>query len=285
MSVYVIAEMGLNFMGDMDLAKKMIEAAHFCGVNAVKSQKRDINFLYTEEELNRPYENANSFGKTYGEHRKVLELTIEQHAELKSHAEERGMDYFCSAWEKNSAKQLIDMGCGIIKIPSACITLDSLMQTVNKENLWVIMSTGMSTCEEINHAVYMIDKVKRRSILHCTSAYPCRFEDLNLACIQDLKAFYSRLNNTDIGYSGHNRGIAVDIAAVAMGATIIERHFTLDRTWKGTDQAASLEPQGLQKLVRDIRATEQAIGNRGIRVLECEKSAREKLRPKADKGL
>lgn len=274
---YIIAEIGCNHQGDVDIAKRMIEVAKYCGVDAVKLQKRDIKKCLTPEQYNKPYENPHSFGKTYGQHREYLELSVEEHAELKRHAESLGLTYFVSVWDENSARQMLDLGCEIIKVPSACITDIDLLQVLNKSRSPVLASVGMSTFEEIDNLVNHLDNVKELYLLQCTSSYPCDFKDVNLSVIPVLRERYmGRVKG--IGFSGHHLGIAIDVAAVAMGAVLIERHFTLDRTQKGTDHAASLEPDGMRRLVRNIRAFEKAKGDGHKRRLECELDSWQKLR-------
>jgi sialic acid synthase len=274
---YIIAEIGCNHMGDVDIAKRMIEVAHYCGVDAVKLQKRDNKTYLTPEQYNKSYEGPNSFGRTYGEHREFLELSVEEHAELKDHAESLGLTYFVSVWDKVSAAAALEMGMPLIKIPSACITDKQMLAVLNESTVPILASCGMSTLEEIDDMVAAMDRVSELYLFHCTSTYPCAFRDLNLNVIPELRKRYGgRVKG--LGFSGHHLGIAMDVAAVALGATLIERHFTLDRTWKGTDHAASLEPEGLRKLVRDIRALETAMGSGQKRVLECEVEPRKKLR-------
>lgn len=276
-SVYIIAEIGGNHQGDVDMAKRMIEVARYCGVDAVKLQKRDVKTYLTPEQYNKPYDNPHSFGKTYGEHREYLELTVDEHAELKDHAESLGLTYFVSAWDEVSARQMLELGIEIMKIPSACITDRNLLAVCDEAGIPVIASVGMSTLQEIDALVESLPNVKELYLLQCTSTYPCDFRDINLNVIPELKKRYEgRVKG--IGFSGHHLGIAIDVAAVAMGATVIERHFTLDRTMKGTDHAASLEPEGMRRLVRDIRAFEKSRGVPDKTRLACERSSWEKLR-------
>jgi sialic acid synthase len=274
---YIIAEIGCNHQGDVDVAKRMIEVAAYCGVDAVKLQKRDVKKCLTSAQYNKPYDNPNSFGKTYGEHREYLELTLDEHRELKQHAESLGLTYFLSAWDANSARDALELGCDLVKVPSACVTDTELLAVLDNSRVSVIASVGMSTLEEIDALVGSLQKARELYLLQCTSTYPCEFKDVNLTVIPNLKERY-RGKVKGVGFSGHHLGIALDIAAVAMGAAVIERHFTLDRTSKGTDHAASLEPEGMRRLVRDIRAFEQARGSGEKKRLDCEKSAWEKLR-------
>ena len=274
---YIIAEIGCNHQGDVDIAKRMIEVAAYCGVDAVKLQKRDIKKCLTPEQYNKPYDNPHSFGKTYGEHREYLELTLDEHAELKDHAESLGMMYLLSAWDDTSARDTLELGCELVKVPSACVTDKDLLAVFNDPRVAVIASVGMSTLEEVDALVDSLQQAKELYLLQCTSTYPCEFKDVNLTVIPKLKERYQG-KVKGIGFSGHHLGIALDIAAVAMGSAVIERHFTLDRTSKGTDHAASLEPEGMRRLVRDIRAFELARGSSDKKRLDCEITAWQKLR-------
>ncbi len=271
---YVIAEIGQNHQGDLAIARELIRTAKLCGVDAVKSQKRDVRALLTPEEWSRPYESPHSFGKTYGEHREALELSRSDWADLISYASELGIDFFASPWDLPSARLLLELGCPIFKIPSAAVTNLTLLQEIAGYRRPVILSTGMSTLEEIDAAVEVLGGGGELYLLQCTSAYPVECDAVNLRAMQTLAERYHR----PVGLSGHHRGIAIDAAAVALGARVLERHFTLDRTLKGTDHAASLEPPGLSKLVRDVRAVEAALGDGQKLVLDCERPARAKLR-------
>ena len=275
--VYIIAEIGQNHQGDIEHAKKLIQKAAEAGVNAVKSQKRHTRTLLTPEEYDRPYDSSNAFADTYGKHRDALELSVEQHLELKKVAESLGLDYFVSPWDPVSAAQMKDVGMPLMKIASASITDKETIDVACEGKMPIIFSTGMSTEEEIEQAANWIRNagVEVRSILHCTSTYPAEFNQLNLNYIPILKAKYS---DFIIGFSGHHRGISIDIAAVTLGAKIIERHFTLDRTQRGSDHAASLEFPGLSKLVRNIRALESAMGDGIKRIYKQELAMIEKLR-------
>lgn len=272
-AAYLIAEIGQNHQGELAIARELIRTAKLCGVDAVKSQKRDIKALLSPEEYNRPYSSPHSFGRTYGEHREALELSRDDWADLLAYATELGLDFFASAWDLPSARLLHDLGCPIFKIASASVTHHELLREVASYRRPVILSTGMSTLDEIDAAVELFSGGELY-ILQCTSAYPVESDAVNLRAMRTLADRYGR----PVGLSGHHRGIAIDSAAVALGARILERHFTLDRTLKGTDHAASLEPPGLSKLVRDVRAVEAAMGDGSKVVLDCEKPARAKLR-------
>jgi YrbI family 3-deoxy-D-manno-octulosonate 8-phosphate phosphatase len=272
-NTYIVAEIGQNHQGDLAIARELIRTAKICGVNAVKSQKRDIRTLLTPEEYQRPYNSPHAFGKTYGEHREALELSRDAWADLIAYAGEVGIDFFASPWDIPSARLLLELGCTIFKIPSAALTNIALLRELAGYGRAVILSTGMSNLTEIDAAVEILSKTELY-LLQCTSAYPVEFHDVNLRAMQTLAHRY----NLPVGLSGHHRGIAVDVAAVALGARILERHFTLDRTWKGTDHAASLEPPGLSRLVRDVRAVEESLGDGCKEVMKCELPTRAKLR-------
>lgn len=280
---YVIAEIGQNHGGSMDEARRLIDAAAWCGADAVKSQKRHMPSLFTDEELARPYESPHAYGATYGEHRAALELTIDQHADLAAYARSKGLDYSLSVWDAVSLKEAVDAGMPWIKVPSAAATAIPLLTRIANTQLPVLLSTGMCSAFEVNKAVQWLNTTPWLCVMHCTSAYPAAFEDLHLRVL----SWWAREKVHDCdayGFSGHHRGIAVDMVALAFGARVIERHFTLDRAAKGSDHAASLEPDGLRRLVRDIRAVERALGSERKRVLECEEGPRKKLRTKKLQG-
>lgn len=272
---FIIAEIGQNHQGDLDIAKELILQAKACGADAVKSQKRDIQTLLTPEEYNRPYTSINAFAATYGKHREALELEPEQHAELRDFAANEGIAFFSSPWDIPSAQLLNNLGMPIIKIPSACLTHLALLEEVATFGKPIILSSGMSTMDQIDAALEAVKNAEDVYLLQCTSSYPSSFESINLKVISEFQARYPQVT---IGFSGHHRGIAVDVAAVALGAKVIERHFTLDRTMKGSDHAASLEPKGLASLVRDIRACEMALGDGIKQVYAEELPVRKKLR-------
>jgi len=275
--IYIIAEIGQNHQGNFEHAKRLISVAAETGVNAVKSQKRDTRTLLTDEEYDRPYDSPNAFAKTYGLHRDSLELSVDQHLELKKFAESLGIAYFVSPWDPISSVQMTKIGMPIFKIASAGITDEETVRAACASGNPVVISTGMSTEDQIRQCVDWLieEEVKDRYILHCTSTYPSAFDELNLNYIRILAENFP---DCGIGFSGHHKGIAMDIASIAMGAKIVERHFTMDRTQKGGDHAASLEPSGLMKMVRDIRALEKAMGD-GVKVIyDGEKPMISKLR-------
>lgn len=284
----VIAEVGCNHKGDMNVAKELIMmAATFCKADVIKFQKRNPRELLTEEQYNAPHPNpANAYGKTYGEHREFLEFDTEQHRQLKDWCEEFGAEYSTSVWDVGSAKDVMPFKPNLLKIPSACnLHFEMLQFLCDNFGGEIHLSFGMTTKEEEEQVVSFFEKNKRAKdlvVYSCTSGYPVPFPDIALYEITRLrKTFGERVK--EIGFSGHHLGIAVDVAALTLGATWIERHYTLDRTWKGTDHAASLEPDGLRRLVRDVHNVAEALNYKETDILEIEKVQREKLkwRPKA----
>ncbi len=279
----VIAEIGCNHKGDMAVAKELVMvAATFCKADVVKFQKRHPRELLTEEQYRAPHPNpAHAYGATYGEHREFLEFNADQHKQLKDWCEEFGTVYSTSVWDVTSAKEIVPLKPALLKIPSACNLhfemLGHLCDTFGGE---IHLSFGMTTHEEEEKIVSFFESKGRAKdvvIYSCTSGYPVPFEDICLFEIPRLiKNFSSRVK--EIGFSGHHLGIAADVAALALGATWIERHFTLDRTWRGTDHAASLEPDGLRKLVRDVRNVAKALDAKKEQVLDIEKVQRDKLK-------
>jgi len=281
--IKVIAEIGCNHKGDLEIAKNMIKtAADFCGVDIIKFQKRNPKECLTEKEYNSPHPvPQNSYGTTYGEHRKFLEFTKEQHKELKEYCEKHGVNYSCSVWDITSAKEIISLKPKLIKIPSPHSDNFELLDYIcNEFNGEIHLSVGMTTRKEIEDIVRFFEKKKRNNDLilySCTSGYPIKFEEICLLEIKRLREVYGNRIKA-VGFSGHHLGIAVDIAALTLGAEYIERHFTLDRTWKGTDHAASLEPIGLWRLCRDIRHVSKALRFKKPELLPVEKIQRKKLK-------
>ncbi len=280
---FIIAEAGCNHMGQMDIAKDLIEtAAHFCKADAIKFQKRCPKELLTPEQYNAPHPNpANSYGNTYGEHREFLEFDLDQHATLKKWCDDAGIIYSTSVWDLTSAKEIASIHPDFIKIPSACNTnfemLDWLCSNYEGE---IQLSFGMTTHEEEEAVIKLFEDKKRADdliIYSCTSGYPVPFKDVCLLEINRLKQEYGHRVKS-IGFSGHHLGIAVDVAAYTLGASHIERHYTLDRTFKGTDHAASLEPDGIRKLVRNLNAAYEALTYKSEEILPIEQVQRKKLK-------
>lgn len=281
----VIAEIGCNHKGDMGIAKELIKVAKiYCNADVVKLQKRNNRELLTEEQYNAPHPNpANSYGDTYGAHREFLEFTAEQHLELRKYCEQLGIIYSTSVWDLTSAKEITSLNPELIKIPSACNNHYEMLGWLCEQYQGEIhVSTGMTSQEEIETLVKFFESKGRAKdvvLYACTSGYPVPFEDVCLLEITRLKELYGN-RVKEIGFSGHHLGIAIDIAAYTLGATWVERHYTLDRTWKGTDHAASLEPEGLRRLVRDLKAVNKALTYKKEDVLDIEKVQREKLKYK-----
>jgi sialic acid synthase len=280
---YVIAEIGCNHKGEIEIAKELIKIAKiFCNVDAVKFQKRNNVELLTEEQYNTPHPNpSNSYGKTYGEHREFLEFDVHQHKILKDYCAEIGIEYSTSVWDLTSAKEIASLQPTFIKIPSACNNnYDMLGWLCENYSGEIHISTGMTTKNETDILVdFFTEKNRNKDLVlyNCTSGYPVPFEDVCLLDINLLKEKYEH-KVKHIGFSGHHLGIAVDVAAFTLGASIIERHYTLDRTWKGTDHAASLEPEGLRKLARDLKAVHKALNYKSQDILPIEQVQRDKLK-------
>ncbi len=268
---YVIAEIGINHNGDLDLAKRLIGIAHAAGCDAVKFQKRTIEVVYTAEELARPRESP--FGETNGDLKRGLEFGADQYGEIAAYCRALKMPWFASCWDEASVDFIARFDVPCYKIASASLTDDALLRHTRAMGKPVLLSTGMSTLAEIDHAVDVLGS-HDLVLLHTVSTYPAHYNELNLRAIPTLAARYG----VPVGYSGHETGIASSVAAVALGAGCIERHITVDRALWGSDQAASLEPNGISRLVRDIRLVEQAMGDGVKRVLEREIPIIQKLR-------
>lgn len=281
--IKVIAEVGCNHKGDMLIAKEhIITAALFCKADVVKFQKRNNRELLTDEQYNSPHPNPdNSYGETYGEHREFLEFTLDEHKQLKQWCEEFGVIYSTSVWGLTSAKEITSLNPELIKIPSACNNNYGMLGWLCDNYTGEIhCSLGMTNKVEMGELIDFFTKknrIKDVVIYNCTSGYPVDFKDV---CLLELKYLKENFGDAvkSIGFSGHHLGIAIDNAAVALGANWVERHFTLDRTWKGTDHAASLEPNGLRKLVRDLNATYECLKFKDKEILDVEMAQRKKLK-------
>jgi len=271
---YIIAEIGQNHNGDIANAKRLIDMAARCGANAVKFQKRDIPSELTKEAFDRPYDNPNSFGKTYGEHRMFLELDEAQHYELRDYAMAIGITYFCTPCDIPSVELLERIGCPFFKVASRDLTNIPLLEKLGSLNKPIIISTGMANYVDIETALQALNATPEKVlIMQCTSEYPCKLENVNLKAMKTIREKYGHL----VGLSDHTSGVIVSSAASVMGAVAIEKHVTLDRTMKGTDQPGSLEESGLKKLVEYIRATEKSMGD-GVKTINpATKAAKEKL--------
>ena len=278
----VIAEIGCNHKGEIEIAKELLKVAAHSGVEVAKFQKRNNKELLTKEQYNAPHPNPiNSYGDTYGAHREFLEFDVNQHKELKKHAESLGLIYSTSVWDTISAKEIVSLNPVLIKVPSACNNHFDMLKVLRDEYQGEVhISFGMTTKEEEEAIVSFFEDTNqgaRLVVYSCTSGYPVPFEDICMLEIVRIKEkFQNRVKA--IGFSGHHLGIAVDIAAYALGATWVERHFTLDRTWKGTDHSASLEPTGLRKLARDLKATHKALKVKQSDILPIEQVQRDKLK-------
>lgn len=279
----VISEIGCNHMGSMDIAKELIDLSKQCGATFAKFQKRNNKELLTEEQYNTPHPVPNnSYGQTYGAHREFLEFNQKQHAELKAYSEKLGIQYSTSVWDLTSAQQIIELNPLLIKVPSACNNNYPMLQALR--DLYkgeVHISFGMTTQAEEEEVVKFFEKTgqaKSRLVVYsCTSGYPVPFKDV---CLLEINRLYTSFGDRvkEIGFSGHHLGISIDIAAYTLGARWIERHFTKDRTWKGTDHAASLEVPGLQKLIRDLEHNHSALRAKDTEILDIEATQREKLK-------
>ncbi len=272
---YFIAEIGNNHNGDFEMAKEMIISAKKCGADAAKFQVKNVEKAFDQKLLNSSYEGPNSFGKTYREHKYALEFSHQQYSDLKKFADQQGITFFATPFDLDSLAFLESIEVALYKIASFHLTQDELLEGLCKTNKPQILSTGMSSIEEIDKAVSIFRKNKANfALLQCTSSYPTDDENVHLAVIAEFKKRYDCL----VGYSGHDRGISIPAASVCFGAKIIEKHFTLDRTLKGPDHAASLEPKGFAGMVERTRLLEKAIGSPHKRVLECELKNRVKNR-------
>jgi N-acetylneuraminate synthase/sialic acid synthase len=256
---YVIAEIGHNHQGSVEQAKELIAEAKRCGAHAVKLQKRDNRALYTERFYNRPYDNENSFGATYGMHREALEFGRDEYVELKAYAGEIGITLFATPFDFESADFLTDVGMPAYKIASGDLRNTPLLRHVAEIGKPVIISTGGGTLEDVRRAFETVAAVNPQiAILQCTAGYPAEWHELDLRVIETYRELFPE---AVVGYSGHDNGIAMAVVACVLGARIVEKHFTLNRALKGTDHRFSLEPIGLQKLCRDLRRTKIALGD------------------------
>lgn len=271
---YMVAEAGVNHNGQVELARKLVEIAARAKADAVKFQKRSVPAILIREALDMPYLKPNSLGATYGEHRERLELSEDAYWELIELCRKEGITFLASAWDPRSADFVEELGAQAFKIASADVTNLPLVAHIARKRKPIIMSTGMSDLDEIADAVNTVYRDHDQLILlQCTSTYPAEYGDLNLRAMEALRREFGAL----VGYSGHERGLATTLAAVALGACLVERHFTVDRTLPGPDHAASLEPRGLELLVRDIRHVEEALGSPAKRLLPSEVPVRHRL--------
>jgi N-acetylneuraminate synthase len=270
---YFIAEIGINHNGDINIAKKLIDLAIFAGCDAVKFQKRTIEVVYTAEELAKPRENP--FGETNGDLKYGLEFGLEEYTEIDNYCKDKKITWFASCWDEGSVDFINQFNVPCYKIASASLTDDNLLRYTKAKGKPIILSTGMSTIEQVDHAIEVLGK-NDLIILHTCSTYPATYNELNLRVITTLKQRYG----LPTGYSGHESGLASTIAAVALGACVVERHITLDRAMWGSDQAASVGPSGIMQLLRDIRMVETSMGDGVKKVIEREIPIISKLRRK-----
>jgi len=267
---YVIAEIGHNHQGSLEKARELFREAKLAGAHAVKLQKRDNRGLYTRAAFERPYDNENSFGATYGEHREFLEFGRREYEALQAYARELGVDFFATAFDLASADFLADLDVPAYKIASGDLKSTPLLTHVASFGRPMIVSTGGALLEDVQRAYDTIMPINPQlAILQCTAGYPAAFEELDLRVIT---AFRERFRGAVIGFSSHDNGIAMPVAAYMLGARIVEKHFTLNRASKGTDHAFSLEPVGLRKLVRDLERTHKALGNGLKKIYDSEKA-------------
>jgi len=268
---FIVAEIGVNHNGDLDLARKLISAAHLAGCEAVKFQKRTVEVVYTPEELAQSRENP--FGPTNGHLKRGLEFNPADYAAIDHFCRTLKIPWFASCWDEASVDFIAQFDPPCFKIASASLTDDPLLQYHRLHDKPIILSTGMSTLDQIEHAVQVLGE-DDLILMHATSTYPAKTEELNLSCI----AYFRERYDIPIGYSGHEVGLQTSLAAAVLGANIIERHVTLDRAMWGSDQAASVEPNGLARLVRDIHTVEKAMGNGLKQVFDSELPSLKKLR-------
>jgi N-acetylneuraminate synthase len=268
---YVVAEIGINHNGSIDIAKKLIDAAAASGCQAVKFQKRTVDVVYSAEELARLRESP--FGTTNGDLKYALEFGLEQYREIDRYCQERNIGWFASCWDEASVDFIDKFNVSCYKIASACLTDDNLLRYTRAKGRPILLSTGMSTLEQIDHAVEIMGK-KDLILLHTCSTYPASYEEINLRVIPMLRERFG----VPVGYSGHETGLSTSITTIALGVCVVERHITLDRAMWGSDQAASVEPQGFGHMVRDIRLVETALGDGIKRISEREEPIMKKLR-------
>ena len=269
---FIIAEIGINHNGDLDIAKKLIDNAALAGCDAVKFQKRTVEDVYSPEELDVYRESP--WGTTNRQQKNGLEFDLDDYKVIDAYCKEKDIEWFASAWDLKSQEFLGQFDLKYNKVASAMLTLTPLVEAIAKQKRYTFISTGMSTMEEIENAVKIFKKFKCPfELMHCVSTYPMKNEDSNLTMMQTLREKFS----CKVGYSGHEEGLQISLAATAMGASSIERHITLNRSMYGSDQSASIEPVGLFRLIRDIRIIAKALEPQPKGILNAEVSIREKL--------
>lgn len=273
MSIFIVAEIGINHNGDMSICKQLIDVASEAGCDAVKFQKRDINLVYSQHDLDSPRESP--WGTTQREQKNGLEFDLTQYQEIQNYCKQKNIEWFASAWDLNSQKFLRNFNCKYNKVASAMIVHKELLKEIAQEGKHTLISTGMTTYKDIETAIDIFKNANCSfELMHTISTYPMKSENANLNMINTLKSKF----NCKIGYSGHESGLAVSYAAAALGITSLERHITLDRTMYGSDQAASIEPLGLRQLVGAVRKIEIAMGDGVKKIIEDEIPIAKKLR-------
>uniref|UniRef100_A0A8C6NS26 N-acetylneuraminate-9-phosphate synthase n=1 Tax=Nothobranchius furzeri TaxID=105023 RepID=A0A8C6NS26_NOTFU len=272
---FIIAEIGQNHQGDIKIAKEMIKMAKDCGADCAKFQKSNLACRFNKQALERPYNSKNSWGKTYGDHKRHLEFSHEQYRELQKYATELGIFFTASGMDEMAVRFLDEINVPFFKVASADTNNFPYLEETAKKGRPMVVSSGMQSMETMRRVYKTVKNHNQNfAILQCTSAYPLEAEDVNLRVITE---YQKEFPDIPIGYSGHESGIYISVAAVALGAKVIERHVTLDKTWKGSDHAASLEPSELAELVRSIRLVERALGSGVKQMLPCEKPCHDKL--------
>ena len=268
---YIVAEIGINHNGSIDIAKQLIDEAVTAGCDAVKFQKRTVDVVYSAAELAKPRESP--FGNTNGDLKRGLEFGLEQYREIDAYCHTKEIAWAASCWDEASVDFIEQFSPLFYKIASASLTDDALLRHTRRTGKPIVLSTGMSTMEEVEHAVAVLGR-ENLILLHTVSTYPADYHDLNLRVMNTLRECFG----LPVGYSGHETGIASSVAAVAMGACMLERHITLERAMWGSDQAASLGPSGISRMIRDVRLVEMSMGSAGKKCLEIELPIRQKLR-------
>ena len=272
---YVIAEIGHNHQGELEKAKALVRSARECGADAVKLQKRDNRTLYTRALYDAPYDNEHSFGRTYGEHREALELSAADWLELREFSKEEGITLFGTVFDESSAEFLAELGMPAFKIASGDLTNVPLLRYVARIGRPMFLSTGGGTMEDVERAVDAIIPLNEQlCVLQCTASYPCEVEELNLGVIETYRERFPELV---IGLSDHQSGIAMSVVGYMLGARVIEKHFTLNHAWKGSDHAFSLMPEGMRRLVRDLHRVPDALGDGVKRPLGSEERPLERM--------
>lgn len=272
---FIIAEIGQNHQGDIEIAKKMIKMAKDCGADCAKFQKSELEHKFNKRALERPYTSKHSWGKTYGEHKRHLEFSHEQYRELQKYAQEVGIFFTASGMDEMAVEFLHELKVPFFKVGSGDTNNFPYLEKTAKKGRPMVVSSGMQTMDTMRKVYQTVKKHNDNfCFLQCTSAYPLEPEDVHLRVIA---AYQKEFTDIPIGYSGHESGISISVAAVAMGAKVLERHVTLDKSWKGSDHAASLEPGELAELVRTIRLVETAMGSGFKEIQPCEKPCHDKL--------